>query len=82
MKTGKHRAPKGAKQDVPEPRKPEKRKPSRATAALETFHRRRNDPKYNRPFLEVYRGNITAEEADDQILALDAIDTAREIEGR
>jgi len=44
--------------------------------ALRIFHENQNDRRYLKPYLNAYRGLITLEEADEQILVLAAIDAS------
>jgi hypothetical protein len=54
---------------------------SRAIIALSIYHEHQGETKYNRPYLDAYRGNITFEAADEAIILLAMTDAAAEMNG-
>lgn len=77
---GKHRAPRGA----PEPEVTDyepaiKMGPvSKAALAMEIFFKHKGNVRYAKPYHDVYRGNLTMAEADEEIIRLQLADDTAE----
>lgn len=54
---------------------------SMAIAALNIYHQHRGEALYNRPYLQAYKGLITFEEADEQIILLAMNDAQAQMGG-